>query len=145
MDWVQIHLALNHIPVIGLPLLLILLVAGCWQKNNQLVRSVLWSLFVMVAAAIAIKFTGDFAAEESASRLAAAQNFVVRHEQAGDQVTTGVFILGLLVAAALWLTRSDRPIPRWTFILIVSIGLLTCLLYARSAHTGGEISHPELR
>jgi hypothetical protein len=30
-------------------------------------------------------------------------------------------------------------------ILVLSMGLATCLLYARSAHTGGQISHPELR
>ena len=99
----------------------------------------------MAAAAIAIKFTGDFAAEASGARLDAAQNFVARHEQAGDQVTTAVFMLGLLIATALWLARSDRRIPRWTLILVISTGLLTCLLYARSAHTGGQISHPELR
>ena len=30
-------------------------------------------------------------------------------------------------------------------ILVVALGLLTALLYARAAHSGGEISHPELR
>jgi hypothetical protein len=28
MDWTQIHLALNHVPVIGLPLAVLLLVIG---------------------------------------------------------------------------------------------------------------------
>lgn len=145
MDWVQIHLALNHVPVIGLPLLVMMLIAGWWRKSSEMIRLALWSLLVLAAAAIAIKFTGDFAAEQYGPRLAAAQNFVTRHEEAGDQVTTAVFFLGLLVATALWLARRGRPISRWTMILVVSAGLVTCLLYARSAHTGGQISHPELR
>jgi uncharacterized membrane protein len=145
MDWVQVHLALNHIPVVGLPLLVMMLVVGCWRKCHELIRLALWSLLVMAAAAIAIKFTGDFAAEQSGLRLAAAQDFVTRHEEAGDQVTTAVFVLGLLVAMGLWLGRGGRPVSRWTLLLVVSAGLVTCLLYARSAHTGGQISHPELR
>ena len=145
MDWVQVHLALNHIPVVGIPLLVMMLIAGGWRKSNELIRLALWSLLVVAAAAIAIKFTGDFAAGQSGLRLATAQDFVSRHEEAGDQVTTAVFVLGLLVAMALWLGLRERPVPRWTLILVVSVGLVTCLLYARSAHTGGQISHPELR
>jgi len=145
MDWVQIHLALNHVPVIGFPLLVLLLIAGVWRKSNELIRMALWSLLFLAAAAIAIKFTGDFAAEQSGARLAAAQSFVTRHEEAGDQVTTAVFILGLLTATALWLSRRGKPVPKWALILAVFAAFVACLLYARSAHTGGQISHPELR
>lgn len=141
----QIHLALNHIPVVGLPILVMMLLAGWWRKSNEMLRLTLWSLLFLTAAAVAIKFTGDFAAEQSGPRLAAAQNFVTRHEEAGDQVTTAVFFLGLSVATALWLARRGRPVSKWTLLLVVSAGLVTCLLYARSAHTGGQISHPELR
>jgi uncharacterized membrane protein len=145
MDWVQVHLALNHVPVVGIPLLVMVLIVGWWRKSHELISLALWSLLFMAAAAIAIKFTGDFAAEQSGLRLTTAQKFVTRHEEAGDQVTTAVFVLGLLVALVLWLGRRGRPLSRWTLILVVSMGLVTCLLYARSAHTGGQISHPELR
>jgi len=145
MDWVQIHLALNHVPVVGIPLLIIMLIAGWWRNSNELMHLALWSLLWLAAAAIAIKFTGDFAAEQAAARLAPAQDFVTRHEQAGDQVTTAVFVLGLLIAATLWLGRRGRPVPGWTLTLVVAMGLVTCLLCARSAHTGGQITHPELR
>jgi uncharacterized membrane protein len=145
MDWVQIHLALNHVPVVGVPLLVVMLMAGWWRKSNELIRLALWSVLLMTVAAIAIKFTGDFAAEQSASRLEAARDLVTRHEEAGDQVTTAVFLLGLLAAVALVLARRGRPVSRWVLILVVSAGVVTSFLYARSAHTGGQISHPELR
>jgi uncharacterized membrane protein len=145
MDWVQIHLALNHIPVVGLPLLVMVLIVGWWRKSDELIRFALWSVLLLAAAAIAIKFTGDFAAEQFARRIESARTLVTRHEEAGDQVTTAVFFLGLLVATALFLARRGRPFARWILILVVSAGLVTSFLYARSAHTGGQISHPELR
>ena len=144
MDWVQIHLALNHIPVIGIPLLVIMLIAGWWRKSDELIRVTLWSVLFLAAAAIAIKFTGDFAAEQF-GRGPEAKAFITRHEEAGDQVTTAVFVLGLIVATGLWLARGKKPIAKWILILVVAAGLVTSLLYARSAHTGGQISHPELR
>lgn len=137
------HLALNHIPVVGIPLLVMMLIFGWWRKSNEVVRIALWGVLFLAAAAIAIKFTGDFAAEQR-GRLGA-ETFITRHEEAGDQVTTAVFLLGLLAVTGLWLARGEKPISKWILILAVAAGLVTSLLYARSAHTGGQISHPELR
>ncbi len=145
MDWIQLHLALNHLPVVGLPLLVLLLVIGWWRKSSDVMRLSLWSLTLLAAAAIAIKFTGDFAAEQAAPQLAPVKDLVARHEQTGDQVTTAVFLLGLASALTLFLSRRGRPLRRWTLALVVTLGLLTALLYARTAHSGGQISHPELR
>ena len=145
MNWVQWHLALNHLPVIGLPLLVGWLAVGWWRKSPEVIRLALWSLALLAAAAIALKFTGDFAAEQAAARLTAVKSEVARHEAAGDQATTGVFFLGLAAALALFLARTGRPLRAWTLTLVMMLGLLTSWLYARTAHRGGQISHPELR
>jgi hypothetical protein len=145
MDWVQLHLALNHLPVIGVPLLVAMLVIGWWRGSSDVLGLTLWLLTLLPVAAIAIKFTGDFAAEQAAQQLAPVRDYVARHEEAGDQGTTGVFFLGLASALALFLSRQGRPRRAWTLALVVVLGLLTSLLYARAAHRGGEISHPELR
>ena len=145
MDWIQIHLALNHVPVIGTPILVLLLVAGWYRKSDDVIRVALWAIVLLAVAAIAIKFTGDFAFEQSSNRFAAVKDFVSRHEQAGDQVTTGVFFLGIAATLALFLARRKKPFRPWTLALVLVIGIVTVVLYARSAHTGGQISHPELR
>lgn len=145
VDWTQIHLALNHIPVVGIPILLVLLIVGWWRQSNEVIRLILWALVAISVIAIAMKFTGEFAAERSAQRLVPAQNFVTRHEEAGDQATTGVFFLGLSAALALVLSRQGRPVRPWTLVLVLLLGLLAELLYARAAHRGGEIGHPTLR
>lgn len=145
MDWMQLHLALNHLPVVGIPMLVVLLVIGWWRKSPDVMRLSLWALTLLAAAAIAIKFTGDFAAEQSAQQLTSVKDYVARHEQAGDQVTTAVFFLGLVSALTLFFSRQGRPLRGWTLLLVVTLGLLTGLLYARTAHSGGQISHPELR
>jgi hypothetical protein len=145
MDWVQLHLALNHLPVVGVPLLTILLLVAWVLKAQQVIRFALWFLLVLAVLAIAIKFTGDFAADATSLELAQARDFVTLHEEAGDQATTAVFFLALAVGASLFVWRGGRASPRWALALVLVLGIVSTLLYARSAHTGGLISHPELR
>jgi hypothetical protein len=66
-------------------------------------------------------------------------------EEAGDQVTAAVFFVGLASTLALFLSRNRRPQRAWALSLVVVLGLITSFLYARTAHSGGRISHPELR
>jgi hypothetical protein len=145
MDSVQLHLALNHVPVIGVPLLTIMLSAGWGFRQTQVIRFALWGLLILVALSIAIKFTGDFAAETLQQELVEKRAMIGAHEQSADQATTGVFLLAVAAAIALFAGRGGRSIPRWALALTVLSGIATSLLYARSAHTGGLINHPELR
>lgn len=145
MDWIQLHLALNHIPVIGIPVLVLLLLAAWWRKRQETIRFLLWALMWLALAAIAIKFTGDFAAEQSPEKFAQVKEFITPHEEAADQATTAVFFLAIAIASTLFLSRGGKPFRRWTVEVVLLLGFAAILLYARSAHTGGQISHPELR
>ena len=145
MDWRQIHLALNHLPVIGLPLVVLLLLLGWKRRSEEVMRIALWAVALLAVAAVGIKFTGDFAAEQHAPLFVASKEFVNRHEQAGDQVTAAVFLLALSAALALWFGRAKRPLKFWTVLLVLALGVVTSALYVRCAHSGGQISHPELR
>lgn len=145
MSWTHLHLALNHIPVLGAPFLLLLLAWGCRRKSRDLIRTSLWWFVGFAALSIALKFTGDFAAEEGADRLRPAGEYVQAHEQSADQATTAVFLLGLASAVAVFLGRKGRPTPAWSLAIVFVLGLATTLLMARAANLGGRINHPEIR
>ena len=126
-------------------MLVLILAVGWWRKSDDVIRVSLWLIALLAVAAIAIKFTGDFAFEQSPEKFETVKDLVSRHEQAGDQVTTAVFLLGLAAGLALFLARWKGPIRSWTIALVLLCGIVTALLYIRSAHSGGQISHPELR
>ena len=145
MDWVKIHLALNHISVVGIPFLILLLGWGWLRRVEVVTRLALWWILIFSVVAIALKFTGDFAAEAAATRLEPHRHYVQRHEQAADQATTAVFFTGLAAAMALFLGRNGRVLSRWVVPILLISGLISAILTARTANLGGQITHQELR
>ena len=69
MDWVHLHLALNHVPVLGTPFVTLLMLTGIFKKSDELKRLALLWFVLLAAVSIPIKFTGDFAYEEVANEL----------------------------------------------------------------------------
>lgn len=145
MDWVHLHLALNHLPVLGTPFLLGLLLWSWARRQSVTLRFCLWLFIVLAAASIAIKFTGDFAAEKIETTQGFDKALVKSHEESADQATTGVFVMGIAAAVALFLSRGGRAVPKWLLGLLALLALATFALMARTANLGGHIRHPEIR
>ncbi len=145
MDWPHLHLALNHIPVLGTPFLLGLLLWSWARSQAVTLRFCLWLFVVLASASIAIKFTGDFAAEKVGTIAGFNKALIEQHEQSADQATTGVFFMGVASAVALFVSRQGRKTPCWSLGLLAGLALVTFGLMVRTANFGGHIRHPEIR
>jgi hypothetical protein len=145
MDWVHLHLALNHVPVLGSVFVCGLLAWGCWRGTRDLILLSLRLLVALTAVAIPIKFTGDFAAEAVRSQSGFENDRIDRHEESADQASAAVFALGVAAALTLFLSRCGRLFPKWALAMVGIAGLATFVLMARTANLGGHIRHPEIR
>ncbi len=145
MNWAHIHLALNHVPVLGSCFLFLLLIAGLLRRSLDIQRLCLWGFLLLSAISIPIKFTGDFAHDQLHSEPWLDHPVLERHEQAADQATTGIFILGVVAAVGLFLGRKRRSVPMWVYQALLILSLITFGLMARTANLGGQIRHPEIR
>ena len=145
MDWTHLHLALNHVPVLVTPFLLGLLLWSWARGQAVTLRFCLWLFVVLTAASIAIKFTGDFAAEKLGAMPGFDKMLIDQHEESADQATTGVFFMGIAAMLALFVSRKGRATPTWSLGLLTLLALVTFALMARTANFGGHIRHPEIR
>ena len=145
MDWIHLHLALNHVPVLGTLIVCLLLLTAVIKREENLKRLSLWWTVVLMLIAIPIKFTGDFAAEKAEQEPWMLTTFVKAHEEAADQATTGIFLMGIAAAVALVLARKAKPVTTWSLTVTLVLGLLTFALMARAANLGGQIRHTEIR
>ena len=145
MNWVHLHLALNHIPVLGTLFVGLLLVTALIKHNREMVRlSLIWFV-TLTLVSIPIKFTGDFAHQATIDSEWLPTEIVANHEQAADQATSAIFVLGLFAAYGLFQGRDNRPIPIWLTVVITILTLGTFALMARTANLGGQLRHEEIR
>lgn len=145
MNWAHVHLALNHVPVIGVVFVFLLLIAGLAKKSAEIQKLALQGFVILTLVSIPIKFTGDFASENPPAGMKWDQALVEAHEETSDQATAGIFLLGLAAAVGLFAGRKKSVLPKWSVVLCLVLGLVTIVLMVRTAQAGGRISHPEVR
>ncbi len=146
MDWVRLHLALNHVPVLGTFFALLALGVSVWRRNGEFVRLSLWNVVMLSLLSVAIKFTGDRAWEELRPFPRPYEGpRVERHEQAADQATTGIFLCGLSAAVALVVSRREKRVPVALLAVVMGLLVVTFGLMAWTANLGGQLRHPQLR
>ncbi|NJS37915.1 MAG: hypothetical protein HC783_01725 [Rhodobacteraceae bacterium] len=75
-------------------------------------RFALWLFVALAVVSVAIKFTGDFAAERVGALPDLNKALIEQHEESADQATTGVFFMGIVGAVALILSRGGRATPK---------------------------------
>jgi len=144
VNWVHVHLAVNHLPVVGIPLVLAILVFGGLRRNEDILRLAVGLLALLALATVGVKYTGDFAVPQLDGRFVSLKGPISQHEQAGEQATTAVFLLGLAAGISWIRTRPDRPTSTPLLVLVFLLGVASTALLIRTAWFGGVINHPEL-
>jgi hypothetical protein len=145
MDWVQAHLLVNHVPVIGTWIGAGVLAWGLVARKEQ-VRRVALGLLAIVALSAALAFFSGSEAEDRAEALPGVSSAdVSEHESAADFALAGCMVLGAVAIAALLVSRKRQAIPTGWLAAVLGLALVCSAILARTAHLGGAIRHPEIR
>lgn len=145
MNYAHIHLFLNHIPILAVPLAALFLGHGLWLKNPASQRFSLGVLFLAALVVLPVYFTGE-PAEEVVERLPGVQeSFIESHEDMALISLVLSLAAGLSAAVALvssW--RKDKTAHLLAMsALSIALAASASLLY--TANLGGKIRHTELR
>jgi uncharacterized membrane protein len=143
MNYPHLHLMVNHIPVLGTILALLLLTWALVTRRRDFIRL---SLFVTLLAGLSVWpafFTGDEAHEQLEDVKGFDHDVVEEHEESADWALWILLGTGAVAALGLWASRKDREVPRWAGTAAMVGLLLSSSVAARTAWLGGEIRHPE--
>ena len=143
MNAPQVHLMLNHVPVLGAVFATIMLAAGLLLRRGTLVRFALATIVVISLAAVPAYLSGE-RSEEAVEHLAGVREQTIeQHEDAALVVMIGLAVLALGSLASLYGYRRIE-IPRRVATTILLGGLVLSGAMAWMAHLGGQIRHAEL-
>lgn len=144
MNGAQLHLLINHVPVVGTLLAVALLLAARRRRCEASTRSALGLLALVACTALPAYLSGDGAEHVTKSWVANAGPLIEEHEDAASWALALAMTLGALALTTLSLT--DRH-PQWaqrSLLATMLLGLVTVGSMAYTAHLGGLIRHPEI-
>jgi uncharacterized membrane protein len=144
MSTVHLHLLLNHIPVVGSLMAVLLFAAAFFFKEMVSTKFALAFTATIAVVAVAVYFTGG-AAEDAVEKLAGVtERAISRHEEAAELTTIAIGIFGALSAIALFIVRAKRA-PRWLALGGLVGSIAVSALMAWTANLGGQIRHTEIQ
>ena len=144
MSSIHLHLLLNHVPVIGTVLGVLLLAVAVARRSDELGKVALWLFALLAGTSVLVFLTGE-PAEELVEKLPGfSEALTERHEEAALVATVVVGLVGLFSLAVLAIFRK-RPLARWAtpVALALSLGAAGAVGYA--ANLGGQIRPTEIR
>ena len=144
MSFTPLHLRLNHVPVIGAVLGVLLLALAFVRRSDELGKAAL-GLFALLAATSVVVFLTGEPAEELVEKLPGFSKAITeRHEDAALVGVVAMGLTGLLCLITLAIYRR-RPLARWVtpVAFVASLGSAAVMGYA--ANLGGQIRHTEIR
>lgn len=144
MNPAHIHLILNHVPVIGIPVALLFLAYGLWSKNLSTQRFSLLVLSGLAVIVLPIYLTGEPAEKVIEHLPGFAESVIEPHEDAAQISLILTLAAGALAFLAFWLQKREKWRCRLNLaVIVLAIVAMLSLLY--TANLGGQVRHTELR
>jgi uncharacterized membrane protein len=149
MNLPHIHLLLNHWPIIGAYVGLLLFLVAFFANSDDLKQASLAFFTLIALLAIPTYTSGDVANEVLKTSTALPKELINTHQGAALLSLIFIEITGAVALIGLWqFSRMSRPTPgpvaRWNFVLVLLLSVVTAGLMTVTGNTGGAIRHPEI-
>jgi uncharacterized membrane protein len=145
MNWAHLHLALNHVPVIGLPIVLLLLGWGIVKRSAELVKASFGLIILLAVVTVIVQVTGEPAEELVEGLPGVVESMIEAHEESALLGTIGVAVVGVIALFGLWRLGTGKILPQWYASAVLIAGVFVAGLMVWIANLGGQIRHSEIR
>ncbi len=145
MSSAQIHLALNHFPIAGMIISLIVLLWGLLTKIDDIKTVGVTLMLLSSVLGFVVAQTGDGAEEIVEHKPLVTEKYIHEHEQAADNAMVVIdFSAFLGVAWFILRWRKNIHLEKLFYLITLSV-CFSSILIANAAHKGGQIRHDEIR
>jgi hypothetical protein len=143
MDPQQLHLLVNHVPVIGSLWILLVLLAALGRPGPTLSRVALGLTVLLSLTTVVAHRTGEPAEEKLEHVSGVVEPAIEEHEEIAEKALAAGVATGVAALAGLLFSRG-RPHSRWPLVPSIVLVSVCALLLGITAHQGGKIHRPEL-
>lgn len=138
MNATQLHLALAHVPILGIGLALLLLVLGIAKTSEKAARLGLGILVFVALVSLPAYFTGDSAEEIVENLPWVTEPIIERHREAAAMSLVVVELLGAFALAGFYVFFR-KSIPGWFVAGAMVFSMAGGGLLGWTANLGGQV------
>lgn len=144
MNLAHLHLIINHLPIVGIPVALLFLAHGIWKGNSSSKRFALLIMFLISIVVLPVYLTGEPAEDMVENLPGVTKSLIGAHEEAAEVSLILTLLTGASAIVALVLQRDERKgkISSYATLSVAVVALLS-LMY--TGNLGGKIRHTEIR
>ena len=145
MDPLQVHLALNHFPIIGTILCFAVLLYGLIKSEEAVTRVALVIFVTLAVISIPVHNSGEAAEHDVEEIAGVSEHFLEEHEDMGHwayrlMLATGALALATLLGPRIKITNTKLLAMVTLLAAAITAG---AMIYVGSL--GGKIRRPDLR
>jgi uncharacterized membrane protein len=144
MNFVHLHLLLNHVPTVGTIMALGLLLLAFAKKSDDLTRASLAVFFALALVSLPTYMTGYPAEKVVKERPGVSLELIAQHQSAALLALVLMEVTGVVAWFGLWQARKPTGRARWIAPAVLALAVVTIVQMASAANVGGEITHPEI-
>ncbi len=145
MEPVHIHLLLNHVPILGSIVGLLLLLYAVIRSSDEVLRIAFIALVLTAVVAIPVFLTGE-PAEEVVERLpGVSEALIEQHEDAAKFALWTSIVTGVAAFVALFFSSKLRSAGKYLTWTVMVLSLITAITMGRAGNLGGQVRHTEIR
>lgn len=145
MNPAHMHLILNHLPIVGVPLATLLLLYAIVTKSKDVLLAALGATALVGLLSVPAFLTGEPAEDVVERRAGTVKALIEEHEEAAEAGFVAALVMGGIGAVATFWVLKKGAIPSAFLGVVVISQVVTAGLLARAGNLGGVISHPEIR
>ena len=153
MDWLDLladpayrHMLLNHLPIVGLAMALLVLLLGLVLRQSVLLFTGMGLVLLTTGAAYPVAQFGDAAYPAIYDGLDGhGRAWLDHHAEVAETWLPLIYGTAVLALVALAVSALRRPLTLWAGALVLLAGLASFTGAAMVAKVGGQVKHPEFR
>ena len=147
MNAPHIHLLINHLPIIGLIIGILVLIFGLFGKKQVVLSVGLWITMIAGFSSYPTMYSGGASEhffEQNEGKYCVSEDLIHEHEEAAELAFWPCIVTGVFAGLALIGNRKGHKHTKKAEILVVFIGIIAIILIGKAGLTGGQIRHPEI-
>lgn len=152
MNAAYLHVVINHLPIMGVPIAIGLLVLGLWTRDHAIRLAALLSFVVLGALTVPVYLAGHEGEDFIEHAPGVFEDAIDAHEDAATvafAATELLAVMALLVFlryGGLALLRRRQPagtVPTPALLMVLAVAAVSAGLLGYAGRLGGKISHTE--